>query len=146
MNRRVAAAGRVVGLFVLLSSTAWAQEPQALTRISLEDVQRQSSFARSLIPAEAGLLQAEAERIRSPQRTWTGAVLLGGGTVLALHSLFSTCADNAIAAAVFDQRTCGQAATLFGTGVGVAVVGTLLMTVLSDVPANPSADGLTVSW
>ena len=84
--------------------------------------------------AAGTMLQMDSERERSPGRTWAGVAMLAGGGIMAAYYGASTCAENRALGELLDIRSCGEAATLFSVGAGVAVVGTLFATIWSDVP------------
>ena len=84
--------------------------------------------------AAGTVLQMDQERVRSAGRTWAGVAMLAGGGIMAAYYGASTCAENRLAGELLDIRSCGEAATLFSVGAGVAVVGVLFATVWSDVP------------
>ena len=84
--------------------------------------------------AAGTLLQMDQERERSAGRTWAGVTMLAAGGIMAAYYGASTCAENRFAGEILDIRSCGEAATLFSVGAGVAVVGVLFATIWSDVP------------
>ncbi len=83
--------------------------------------------------AAGALLQMDQERERSAGRTWAGVTMLAAGGIMAAYYGASTCAENRFAGELLDIRSCGEAATLFSVGAGVAVVGVLFATIWSDV-------------
>ena len=128
--------------FVFLLTLALAGTAQA-RGIELADVQQTPRLSLS---AAAGVLQSEPQTVTSPQRKMLGWSMAAGGGVLAVYMLSSACAETSFAAAFTNTRTCGQAVTLFGAGLGVSVVGVLFATIWSDVAVSPSRDGFALSW
>ena len=90
--------------------------------------------------AVAAAMQSDDARVRSSGRTWAGVTMLAAGGIMAAYYGSSSCASNRAAGILFDVRSCGEAGTMTGIGIGLAVTGVLYATIWSDVPANRSID------
>ena len=89
----------VISLVLLVPMVAGAEEADSLAAVAGRAAQE---------PA------GSQDRVRSTGRTWAGLAMLGGGAVLTVHAATAACATTAVASAVFDTQTCGQAWTKFG--------------------------------
>lgn len=141
--RRLSATGLIVGLFVSSPGTSVLAQGGVQGGVPQQEGPIVSSAVRAV-----ATLQAEAEapaRRRSMARTWTGVALLGGGAAIAFayggqpSCVTETAPGYRYEACSYDSDD--DPALMVGSGL--AVVGLLLATMWSDVPAN--AIGVSVA-
>lgn len=128
--------------FLVLVASANAQDLTGLPASPLDiGIAPYASSGESL--AQTGY----ERRVRSNTRTWAGITMLAAGGVMTAYYGASTCSENRAFGGLVGVRSCGEAATMMGVGMGLAVLGTLYATIWSDVPVtvSPQRGGASIS-